>query len=105
MRKRFISRRVPTFSLTVERPVPSTDDAPDFCTLEVECEMDDGAVYSATVVDREYDGQWEKRSDLITLTRDEREGVEVDFSDSERDREDAAREDAADARREMERGL
>lgn len=101
-RARYVS---PTHSFSVERPVPSTDDAPDVCTLEVECEMDDGSVYSAHVTDREYDGQWEKRDDVITLTRDEREGVEVDWSDAQRDREDAAREDAADVRRDMERGL
>lgn len=101
-RARYVS---PTHSFSVERPVPSTDDAPDVCALEIECEMDEGAVYSATIVEREYDGVYERRDDVITLTRTERENAGVDWSDAQRDREDAAREDAADVRRDMERGL
>jgi len=55
--------------------------------LEVECEMDEGSVYSAVIVGTKTD---------VELTADEREQAEVSYSESLHDDAEAAREDAYD---------
>lgn len=100
--------------VTIERPVPivyidgGTNE--DFREYEVDVEMDEGSVHSAFVT---HEHHWMPSSNgkfkcemvkivggEIELTDNEIECIEVNWSEDQVDRADAAREDAADVRRE-----
>ena len=76
-------------TIYVEREVVRDDFTTDLEEIEVEVEFDEGSVYQSHVAGTETP---------IELTPDEKERAEVDYSEDLIAREEAAREDAADAR-------
>ena len=97
------SRPAMRFSINIERDEPLCGEAASDNTheYEVEVEFDDGCVASARITDR-FDSHNHaiavKPPVEVELTDRERESAEVDYSDELIAREEAAREDAADAR-------
>lgn len=104
-------RSLASFGVTIYRDVPlcgeSLERGERGLQYDYRCivEMDGGAVASARIVQRDDEGVDVIPPVEVELTRAERETAEMDWAESRADAADAAREDAADARRDMERGL
>ena len=100
-----------TITVHISRDVPLCGEPADVEGFEFEyevlCEMDEGSVYSSSIVSRVAQvGSLGNFSDVevkpsvdVKLTAREVEDAEVSYSEELISREESAREDAADARR------
>lgn len=100
-------RSLQGMEISIERDLPLCGESLGDSSFTYRCivEMSGGEVDNARIIQRDDETVRVSPPVDVELTRGERESAEVDWSEKCRDHEDACREDAAESRRDMERGL